>query len=147
MNAKDKAYGTGAPSELGQRRCPSVILGCWAFLSAFVATWEYLVVEAGDVEPENIGIQGDQSEAYIPLTLNFQVATPQVAGLRVWDIALSFVSFCVPAASFRPVFLLHHFPRRRGGSDPLPWKFSVFSRITHHGSCPVFFFFSSIRPP
>ena len=46
------------------------------------------------MEPENIGIQGDQSEAYIPLTLNFQVATPQVAGLRVWDIALSFVSFC-----------------------------------------------------
>ena len=46
MNAKDKAYGTGALSELGQRRCPSVILGCWAFLSAFMATWEYLVVEA-----------------------------------------------------------------------------------------------------
>ena len=136
MNAKDKAYGTGAPSELGQRRCPSVILGCWAFLSAVVATWEYLAVEAGDVEPENIGIQGDQSEAYIPLTLNFQVATPQVAGLRVWDIALSFVSFC--AKFITPVFLLHCFLRRRGGSDPLPWKFSVFSRIAHHGSCPVF---------
>ena len=58
------------------------------------------------MEPENIGIQGDQSEAYIPLTLNFQVATPQVAGLRVWDIALSFVSFCVQAVSSRVPFAL-----------------------------------------